>query len=200
MNGQAKFNLNFNEKLAEVISKKINYYTKRNDIDYLKMKYGIEVFLINLTKIVIVFILSFIFSTFLETLIIFAAFAFVRKTSFGLHSKSTFICTVVSIFMFNVTPLLVQHLYINKYIIILTMVILSILLVKYSPAETEGHPILNKDKLKKTTLVKCIILILITLIIPSIYYKILLTCSLFFQMVSVLPLTYKLLGRRYMNE
>ncbi len=190
-------NLNYNEKLADIISTKINAYTKKDKINYLKMKYGIEIFLINFSKMLLVFSISFFSKTFLQTSLMVITFWILRKSSFGLHSKKSFICTLISLFMFNAIPIIVKHFYINKYVIFFTVIVLSVFLIKYSPAETEGHPILNKDKLKKIIFIKCMVLTFIILIIPNNYYRILLACTLLCQVMGVLPITYKLLKRRY---
>jgi accessory gene regulator B len=79
---------------------------------------------------------------------------------------------------------------------------MAIFFYKYAPADTEKHPLLNaklRKKLKLKTIFILLILLIIGLITNSFYFRNLIILATLSQLILILPLTYKLLNRRYNN-
>lgn len=190
------------EILAEKITVKINKQLNKEGAQLQKMKLGIEILLINLSKFLIIFILAAMLNLLKEVIFISTMFAVIRSSSFGLHAKNSIMCTIVTIVMFIGGAYLSQYLVLNNYEVFIIFTILNMLLYKYAPADTENHPLLGADfreKLRKKTLVKSMFLMALAMAILSNKIKILITLAVIEQTLSILPITYKLLKRRYNN-
>lgn len=190
------------ESLSEKITLAINGYLNKNELEFQKMKLGIEIILINISKISVILLLSASLNLFKESLLMLLVFAIIRKSTFGIHAKSSLGCTIISIIMFVLVPYVSYHIKINNYIVFSIFVIINILLYKYAPADTENQPLIGKklrSKLKNEAILTGIFLMLITLIVPYSVVKVLITLAAIFAVLTILPITYNLLKRRYKN-
>lgn len=189
------------ESIAEIITDKLNNGNKEG-IERQKIKLGVEVLLINLCKLTVVFITSAVFNLLGETLIMLVAFSAVRRNAFGLHALNSIICTFTSIGMFVLGAHLCKLYTFNNYIVGSCFILILILLYKYAPADTESHPLLGKkrrDKLKKESVLIGMILMIIALVIKDELWKTLITVAVIFEIINILPITYKILGRSWRN-
>lgn len=196
-----KNDLSLMEVLAEKIVFFINKRLNKEGLELQKIKLGVEILLINISKMIIILALATMLNLLKETILISILFAFIRSTSFGLHAKNSIVCTIVTSIMFIGGAYLSKYLILNNYNVIIIFAILNILLYKYAPADTENHPLLGEDfreKLRKKTVIKAMILMVIAIIAPN-NFKILITLAVLEQTLSILPITYKLLKRGYKN-
>ncbi|NOV87107.1 accessory gene regulator B [Clostridium acetobutylicum] len=141
------------EKLAEVVSLKLNKHLKMEGIELIKLKLGVEIIFINISKLAILFLVSYYFGLIKETIIMLAAFGFLRSNAFGLHAKNSIVCTVMSLLMFVLGAYLSKYLLFNNYMVLASFIIVNLLLFRYAPGDTEAHPLVGaklRDKLKKT--------------------------------------------------
>lgn len=190
------------ESFASKLAMRINKERGGSRIDYLKMKLGIEMLVINLTKSFIVYGVAIAFHILLQTLILHAAYFAIRRVAFGLHANSSTICTIISVLAFVGTPILCQYIWFNNYLVIGLGVILTLLLYRYAPADTDKYPLLGverRNKMRKEAVITCIIIMIIALICPSPMIKSLLVCGVLIQVVAILPVSYKLLKRSFNN-
>ncbi|AAK78063.1 MULTISPECIES: accessory gene regulator ArgB-like protein [Clostridium] len=190
------------EKLAEVVSLKLNKHLKMEGIELIKLKLGVEIIFINISKLAILFLVSYYFGLIKETIIMLAAFGFLRSNAFGLHAKNSIVCTVMSLLMFVLGAYLSKYLLFNNYMVLASFIIVNLLLFRYAPGDTEAHPLVGaklRDKLKKQAVLMGMLLMAITLIIPDELIKTCISLSSYFEIISILPITYKVLGRRYKN-
>lgn len=190
------------ESFASKLAMRINKERDGSRIDYLKMKLGIEMLVINLTKSFIVYGVAIAFHILLQTLILHAAYFAIRRVAFGLHANSSTICTIISVLAFVGTPILCQYIWFNNYLVIGLGVILTLLLYRYAPADTDKYPLLGverRNKMRKEAVITCIIIMIIALICPSPMIKSLLVCGVLIQVVAILPVSYKLLKRSFNN-
>jgi len=173
-----------------------------SEIEYLKAKLGIESILLNISKFFIIYACAIRFQTLIPTVITHLAYVSLRKFSQGLHAKSSLVCTIVSLFMFVAIPYMAQDVIINRWLIFLAFVVSTYLFWKYAPADTEKSPILgvkNRLELKLYTIGINVLLmyVALTLIMPM--FRTLITIGMLMQVIMVLPITYKILGRSYKN-
>ncbi|WP_088825755.1 MULTISPECIES: accessory gene regulator B family protein [Listeria] len=188
------------EKLADKLISKERF--QNDEETYLKVKYGVEVILINVFKISFVYILALLIGVFWETLITHLAYLTLRRYSFGLHALKSLNCTIISVAMFVIGPALFQLLPSTNLIVILVFAFVLFNMFQYAPSDTESLPLIGtkeRQKLKRKAVGCTIVLFLITLFIPSAEMKTLIMLGSVYQVISIHPLMYKLLNRRYNN-
>lgn len=190
------------EELAEQITIKFNRQLNKNGLELIKMKLGLEILLINLTKFAIVFIIAAAVNLFKEALLMTLVFGSVRRNAFGLHAKNSIVCTLTTTAMLVGGPYVSYYIKTNNYIIFGIFLMLNFILYKYAPADTENHPILGEKlrrKLRKETVLTGTFLMFIALIVQSQAIKVMITLAVSFEVITILPITYKILNRGYKN-
>jgi accessory gene regulator B len=190
------------EKIAEIIIVKTNNHLKKEGIELQKMKLGLEIILINLSKFIVIFVVAAYFNLLKETLFMSVIFGSIRRNAFGLHAKNSIVCTIISLIMFVFGACLGYQIRLNNYMVFIIFTAISILLYKYAPGDTENHPILGaklRNKLRKQSVVTGVFLMIIAIVIPINEVKSLITLAASFEVISILPLTYKILNRGYKN-
>ncbi|EMG28257.1 regulator [Listeria fleischmannii 1991] len=192
--------ITFTEKLADRLISRERY--AEDEETYLKVKYGVEVILINVIKISLVYILALLIGVFWETLITHLAFVALRRYSFGLHAVKSLNCTITSLLMFVLGPFLFQSIPSTNWIVVIVFALVLFNMFRYAPSDTESLPLIGLEErniLKKKAMVCTIVLFLITLLVPSAEMKTLIMLGSVYQVISIHPLMYKLLNRRYRN-
>ena len=204
--GNAMINVKAKKVYSEILAKKVTEWiageTSLNEIEYLKIKLGIESILINISKSLIVFFAAMFFQTLILTILAYVAYVAVRKFSQGLHAKSSVMCTIVSILMFVAVPYMVQNVVIDRLWVFLVGVGTTYLLYKYAPADTEKSPIIDYDvrkQLKWRSVGANIFLMFIALVVYNSMVRTMIVTGVVMQIIMVLPITYKILGRGYNN-
>lgn len=190
------------EKLAELITAKLNIHLNKEGLELQKMKLGFEILLINITKFFIILIAAIKFNLLKESLIMISVFASIRYNAFGLHAKNSIICTITSLLFFVFGAYITRYLKFNNYTVLITFIIINFLLYKYAPADTENHPLLGADlrnKLKLRAVLVGVFFMIIALIIHSSVIKTLITLAAGFEVFTIIPITYFLLKRGYAN-
>ena len=202
MKNKSKNEISIMERLSEIITLKINRYLNKEGLELQKMKLGFEILLINISKFFIIFLIATKFNLLKESLLMTFVFASVRRSAFGLHAKSSIICTLTCITLFVFGAHLSYYLNFTNYIVISIFTLVNILLYKYAPGDTEYHPLLGEKlryKLKKDSVITGIVWMVLALIVPNSVIKTLITLSTVFEVITILPITYKILNRGYRN-
>ncbi|MHC1685334.1 MAG: accessory gene regulator B family protein [Clostridiaceae bacterium] len=199
-NSRSKISLT--EMIAEAITTKLNKQLKKDGLELQKMKLGIEIILINFSKFIVILSLAIYFNYLKEVMIMMLCFGSLRRVSFGIHARSSMVCTIISVVQFILGSYFSHYIKINNYIVFIVFSVMNLLLYKYAPSDTENHPLIGKelrDKLKKESVFTGILLMGITLVIQSKEIQILMVFGAIFQVMNILPLTYKVLNRGYNN-
>ena len=136
--------------MKEVIINNIMLNIKNNK-DYTEQKlneirYGLEALYLTSTKIAVIYIIAVILNSYKELTLIFLLYGTLRLTGFGIHAKSSKECWISSLLIFVPIPYLLKFIFIPKYINIILSIIGTILLLIYSPADTEKRPLIHKKK------------------------------------------------------
>lgn len=187
---------------SEAIVYKLNTHLNKNGLEYEKLKLGVNVIVLNVSKLAIILILSIYYNTFWETVVMIMANSFIRHNAFGLHAKNPTVCLISTTLMFVLPPILLKSAYLSNYMIVVIFLVFNILLYKYAPADTEKHPLLGVEfrrLLKTKTLINGILLMIVTLLTPFNNLKPLIVLSVLYVIVTILPMTYKILKRGYDN-
>jgi len=190
------------EYMVQFLSIKLNYFVKKGGKDLLKLERGLNIVLINVEKFIVIFAIAIYFKIFFEALLMSLVFGFIRNKAFGIHAKSSTMCTITSILMFDLGAYLSKFISLNNYIIFFIFIILNIFIFMYAPADTEKHPLINKNKrntLKRQAMTRGIIIMVLALLVPNGNIKVLMTLSCIFSVIIILPVTYKIFNRRYRN-
>ncbi|AQR92657.1 accessory gene regulator protein B [Clostridium saccharobutylicum] len=202
MKNKTKVQISLMEKIAEIITNNINSYLHKEGLELQKMKLGLEILLINISKFIVIFTVAAGFNLLKESIFMSLIFASIRRNAFGLHAKNSLICTLVSLSIFVLGSYLSYYLKFNNFTVFIIFTIVNILLYKYAPADTENHPLIGanlRKKRKKEAITIGIVLMIIALLIPSNVIKTLMSLSAISAVIVILPITYSLMKRGYRN-
>jgi len=180
----------------------LNQYVKREGTDFNKMVLGLEILLHNIPKLILVAVIATALGILQQSLITLATFACIRRYAAGLHARSGFKCTLMSLLMFVAIPFAVQ--FININLITMTMIFLlsSFAIYRYAPADTDARPIIGKAKrkrLKTKSLTACICLFFVALALQNEALYALVVLGVTYGVIAILPITYTILGRSVNN-
>lgn len=188
----------FAQKGLDYVSK----YNTYDEIEKIKIKYGLEVFYTIVTKTTGILILSLFLKTFKETVLLMLLYMSLRLFGHGIHANKSSQCWIVSIITYGIFPLLIKNIVISQKYIYIMWLISFICFILWAPADTPKKPLINKKKRlfdKAMTLLFSLILLILTiytsqtLIDNSIFF------ALVMSIVSINPLTYKLFNIPFNN-
>lgn len=199
-----KINGNFDiyDYITVIIADFFKANVEMNDIEQEELYLGILNIVVNITKITFILILAYIFSLVKEVIIIMAAFSALRIFAAGLHARKSFMCTITAVAAFIGGAFLSVNYPMNYFPALISIIAITLLLYVYAPADTENRPIIGKEKrriLKLWTLAVSVFIIIINIFVKSKLLINLTLLAMLYQLVSVLPVTYKILKRRYNN-
>lgn len=183
----------------------INSIKKYYDYDEIKLKeirYGLESIYLSIVKLIVILIISIFIHTTKELCLLIIFYGILRLFAFGLHTKNSIECWILSILIFSLFPYLIKKLIINNIYLYIVDIILFIFIIIYAPADTEKRPLINERKRKLYKLLSIFltsIYLIIICLINSLYIKKLLTFSILLEVLLILPISYKLLGLKYNN-
>lgn len=181
----------------------INANGKYNEEKLEEIAYGLETIYLTVTKLIVIFGLSFILEIFKEVVILLLCFNLIRCSSYGLHASKSIYCLITSIIMF------IGGVYVSNYIAGISIYIkvilgfLSILmLMKYAPADTEKRPLINskkRKKLKLASVIKGIIYLILIIIFKDNLISGYLLFGLIEAIIMIHPGVYKIFNLPYNN-
>lgn len=188
----------FVNKSISLIKKNYSY----NDIMYERIRYGLEIIYLSITKIFVILLVSYLLGMLKETIILMIFSTPLRNYSYGIHAKKSWHCYVSSIFCFVLLPKLI----INYNLSIILRITISIYaltsMIIYAPADTHKRPIINtnhRKKLKYTSIIITILYIFSTILINDNYICNLIYLALLIQSTAIIPITYKIFKMPYNN-
>jgi accessory gene regulator B len=202
MENKLKIKTSITERLSESIALKLNKRLKKEGLELMKMKLGFQIIFINLTKFTLIFITAAQLNLLKETMFMSVVFGSLRRSAFGLHAKNSIICTVTSSMIFIFGAHISYYIKLSNSSILIVALIINLAVYKYAPADTENHPLIGKmlrKRLRKRCVITGIILMLMALVVPSQPVKTMIIIAVSSEVVSILPITYKILNRGYKN-
>ncbi|WP_416365227.1 accessory gene regulator AgrB [Paraclostridium ghonii] len=174
-------------------------------IQFLKCKLGIELLLINFTKFIVVYGLAFILHTLVLTAIFHLSFFCIRVSSYGVHAKNSWVCSVISLIVFVLGPKLAYSLTIPAYISVIIALLSIYNIYKYAPGSTKKNKINISSKqtnLKIRSLLTCIIILIISFLFKNNinnYFNLILLGQ-FTAVLGIMPIAYKISERECFYE
>ena len=195
--------LNCDVKLRDTLLNKMMLFIdngtyKKDDLE--KIKYGLEVIYVFITKSIIIFSVSYFLGIIKYSLLFACLYAMLRTFACGLHANKSWVCTIASLIIFIIIP------YLCKTVIIPIQLkwfigILAILhFIAFAPADTKNRPIINTKKRKLLKIVStsvAIIYFILMIFVNNIVISNAIACALLFQSIIISPLTYKIFKLPY---
>lgn len=188
----------FLERSLQLLNKEYNY--QGDDLD--RVKYGLEVIYISITKMFVILLVSIIFKAFKETLLMIIFVNGLRTFAYGIHAKKSWHCYISSIICFVLSPMLFKFIEISIIQKILLSIICFISYVVFAPADTHKRPLVNKEhrkKLKINTLIVCSVYIAIIFISKNTLINNMIILSMITEMFVINPIVYKIFDMPYNN-
>ena len=172
-----------------------------DEIEIKKLKYGLEGLYSFITKFSVILIINMILGTTKEFILFHFSYALVRAFGFGIHAKTNIGCWITSSIVNIFIPQLIKRVIIDKYILIITGIISSIIIIIFAPADTKKRPLKNKHKRKQDKVLAIIVCITYLVIINYSNHYIIycLTYALVFEAIMVNPITYIITKQSYNN-
>ena len=177
--------------------KKLNKY---DETRLAEIRYGLEAFYLNITKLILIIILSTVFDTTKYTLLFFIFNLPIRCVSFGFHANTSFQCLIISTLAFILIPLLADYFLLHVVTKCIIYFCLAIGFWILAPKDTEKKPIVNNKKrfwLKIVSVLIVIIYFCLTLFIRNNLVINLITLALATQFIMVSPIPFKLFKQNY---
>lgn len=183
-------------KTLKFIQNNSNY----SDSEYSQIEYGLEGVYLTFSKTIIILLIGIIFNYLDIVLLTLLFFNILRFFAFGLHTKRSWHCLILSILQFNVLPFLLLHISINNYIILFIAIFTFISFLLFAPSDTEKRPLTNR---KKRVIRKVLAIISAFIFFIIIYFfdflKVPILCSLLIESLMINPICYKILNLPYKN-
>lgn len=188
-----------------IINKLINllnntYHYDNDTFD--KVKYGLELLYISITKFIVIIFVALLFNLLKETLITILLFNGLRTFGYGMHAKTSLECYLYSIIIFVLLPLI----FINIKFTIIEKIFITILslfsFILYAPADTHKRPLINakhRNTLKIKTLLISLIYVLILFISNNTLLINLIILSMVLESLLINPWIYKICNMPYNN-
>lgn len=181
---------------------RLDSYAKNEGKDYLKLLYGMEVIVTNVFSLTILFVLSLILGTLIQSVAVLVGFNVIRRNASGAHAANSISCGLSSSVLFIIVPWLLRGYTIDNFVVAPVFCTIMTLLCLYAPADTESKPLVGKKKrarLRKHALIAGALLMAVTLLIGDNSLKTWFTLGAVYETISILPITYRVLNKKYRN-
>lgn len=178
-----------------------NTYNYDNDtLD--RVKYGLELLYISITKMFVIFLVSIFLGLIKETLLVVLFSNGLRTFAYGIHAKKSWHCHVSSILVFIGLPFIFKSIEFHLWQKIFISIICFMGYALFAPADTHKRPLINKNhrqKLKIKTLLVCSIYILVIFISKNTLINNMIILSMIVECFAINPIIYKICDMPYDN-
>ena len=145
------------------LAKQLQIRNNLDNIEYLKMRLGMQVVVSNFFKAIVIYGISILCNLFLYTLTVHLSFFLIRHFAHGAHARSSLLCYLESLFYFVLLPWIVGYIKVPSEIMYTLSLIGLVLIIIFSPSATKKQPI--PQRLRKGKKIKAIAVTLLLLII-----------------------------------
>lgn len=178
------------------------YYPEYDEEKLEIIEYGLEGIYLTITKLIIIFGLSYYLGILLEVFLLTLSYNLIRFTAFGLHATKSIYCLISSLTMFVGGTLIVLYVTIPFIVKFIISVICVYFIFKYAPADTEKRPIVSPKRRKIFKTISTITGIIFTILI-IVFNKHILSNYLLIGMIEAVimihPTVYKIFKLPYDN-
>lgn len=173
-----------------------------SDTKMAEIRYGLVSIYILITKLIVIFTLSFLLNIENQVICFTLIYAGIRSFSFGMHSNKSSVCLISSSLIFIGVPYLCSIIYLKNVFKGIIGSICVFLIFLHSPADTHKRPIVNPTRRMVYKYLSTVIAIFytgISIITINNFMSNVLIGSLVVQCFIISPLMYKILGHPYNN-
>ena len=177
------------ERVSEYLLAKFMVEEKLDHLDFLKCKLGLELLLINLSKIALIYTASFLTRMIVETAAVHIPYMILRNFAFGVHSESSFRCSLYSLLFFIGIPAIIKN------GVILQESSLFVLIAAYAPGDSSKYKVgvKRRKKLKKESILVFLLFGAVMAMGIPLLYKNLIFAGLAIEILMVIPLAKKII-------
>lgn len=190
------------EKLSERCTGFIKDNTNKTETELEKIQYGIHVILINIFKLLLLFITAYFLGILNYTIVAYLSFATLRSFANGIHANSSIKCTITNYIIFFGNVYLSLNFSLKKVYVVSIFIISLILIILYAPADTEERPLMSKN-LRGKLKIKSTLIVLgfatVTILLPGSIYTNLIVYSTLQEAILITPMIYIIFGKKYKN-
>ena len=194
------------EKICITLTNKIrNEMPEIDDERAEVINYGLQLVIGEIPKIILIFIIAYLFGVFKLTLLSFMFMMPYRMVSGGTHLHSHIGCIIATSIFYIGNAVISQYLlWENIFIKYITVLLLwgfsMVMIKKYAPADTQDVPILRKNERKVKQILSFIIMtitLILALVIKNEIISNLLIVGTFLQTITITKFMYKLTKNKY---
>ena len=186
--------------MNDIILKTTNFLAKFVNAEpqsdkYAILKYGVELFFLNLYKTIILIILAVILGIWKEVLIFGIAYGILRSYAFGIHIDSGVGCTIWGLAYYIGSSYLARYIKISFGMLIWVYTILILIFLLHAPSGTKKRPVgkIEKKHLKTISLLLLIIMYLLSVhVIGSGIIINLIMLAAVCEAINIMPITYRI--------
>lgn len=188
--------------LNSIRSKIKQQYPKYTNEKLDEIMYGVEGIYLTVTKTIIIFTLAFLLGIFKELFFLLLTFNIIRLFAFGMHASKSWICLIFSSAIFIGGAFLCKYIIIPENILYILYLMVFIVILLFSPADTVKRPLLKRKKrikFKILSLITVITYFIISLLINNNLIINYLIIGLIIECILISPITYKVFHMPYKN-
>lgn len=173
-----------------------------SDEDKEKLAYGLEGLYLNITKLIIIFLIALLLGFLKEFIIALILFNIIRFPGFGFHASKSIVCLTTSTLLILGIPYLFTNIEITQNIKIIICLISIVVFIICAPADTWKRPLTNKKKrlIRKVAAISlAIIYSILIIILDNIQISDLLLSALVIESILISPIMYLVFKEPYKN-
>jgi len=191
-------------RAAVKVADKINQYvtSPKEGLAYKKVVLGIEILLINISKVTIVIAIAALLGVIPQAILTIIGFNVLRRTASGIHATTSYGCVITSTILMVVIPFFTWGISLPRIATAAVFALILLAIYKYAPMDTKARPLIGakkRAKLKRMSMVSCLILATLLIISPFGEINFMVTLGAVYATIFILPITYKLLRREVNN-
>lgn len=194
--------MNILDKVIDRIIEFVKNNTDKKQEELEMIKYGIQVIVINIIKLIILFFTVYCMNVVNYCIVAVGVFAILRTFACGVHASSSLKCIIVNYIVFIGNVELSLKYLVSTKIVLLLFIISFLLIYTYAPADTAERPLLSK-KLRKSSKVKASFIVLffaiISIVLNKSIYRNILTYAILEESILITPISYKIFKKPYKN-
>ena len=167
-----------------------------------KLAYGLEGLYMNITKLIIIFIMALLLGFIKEFIVALILFNIIRFPGFGFHASKSIVCLITSILLILGLPYLFVNVEVTLSIKIILCIVSIITFMICAPADTFKRPLNNKKKRILRKVAACslaIVYSVLIIIFNGNEISNLLLAALLIETVLISPILYFIFNEPYMN-
>ena len=190
------------KKVVDYLTNFIIRNKKCSEKDILVYRYGLEALYNQVTKTVVILIITIILKTYIEYFLLIVFYTFLRLFAFGIHANTSWGCWLTSGPIYIGGSYFIKYANYPKHIILIALTIFIIFAILWAPADTKKRPLIRKEQRKKLKIKSILVGIIYGILVFIVTNNKILNSicfSLVLESICICPLTYYITGNTFNN-